>query len=819
MLRMARIIGIMILTVILLAVVVLGGGLWYLVPRLPSTDVLQDVQFQVPLRVYTRDQRLIAEFGEKKRIPIALSDTPDLMIKAILAAEDERFFRHPGVDWQGIVRAAWHLLRTGEKGPGGSTITMQVARNFFLDRERTYLRKLNEILLSLKIERELSKQEILELYLNKIFLGHRAYGIAAAAQTYYGRDLRELSLAEIAMIAGLPKAPSRVNPITDPARAMERRNYVLRRMHEEELIDSKLYEEARQTANTASLHGLSVHVEASYVAEMARAQMELRFGSRAYTEGFHVYTTLDSRLQEIANHALRKALIDYDERHGYRGVEQRIEYSAEQPDRLAAVLSRIPTIGGLEPGLVVDIQPQAARVLTKHHGLVEIPWTGLSWARQFLDHDRRGPQPKTAAEILAPGDIIRIRLNGEDWHLSQVPDVEGALAAMDPDNGAIVALVGGFDFTRSKFNRATQAQRQPGSSFKPFIYAAAIDRGFTAASMINDAPIVFDEPGLEASWRPGNFTGQFFGPTRLREALVHSRNLVSIRLLQAIGIDYTIGYLRRFGFNDAALPRNLSLALGSGTLTPLELATAYCVFANGGYSVDGHFIEAVVGPLGEKVWQADPRVVCNHCDVADTSLNVRAAFQATENAKSETGQPVEANESSVFDLQQRAPRVVAPHNTWIMNSMLRDVIQRGTGKRARDIGRKDIAGKTGTTNEHRDAWFAGFNPRLVAVAWVGFDRLQPLGDGETGSRAALPMWLAFMQESLRGLPEEFMEQPEGMVTVRIDPETGQVAGVSQPGAIFETFKATDVPRSRAPLKIETSKARSRNAEHIDERLF
>jgi penicillin-binding protein 1A len=741
------------------------------------------------------------------------------MINAILAAEDERFFTHPGVDWQGIARAVWHLLRTGEKGPGGSTITMQVARNFFLGRERTYLRKLNEILLALKIERELTKQEILELYLNKIFLGHRAYGIGAAAQTYYGQELSELSLAQIAMIAGLPKAPSRFNPIADSARALTRRNYVLRRMYELAFINLKDYEEARSAPITASLHGLAVQVEAPYVAEMVRAEMERRFGVNAYTVGLQVFTTIDSRQQTTANHALRKALIEYDERHGYRGPEDHIEYSLQKQRQAEQALARIPTIGGLEPGLVIDLREQAAGVLTKHHGLVEIPWKGLSWARPFLDHNRRGAKLKAATEILSVGDVIRVRKIGEEWYLSQVPDVEGALLAMNPRDGAIVALVGGFDFLRSKFNRATQAHRQPGSSFKPFVYSAAIDHGFTAASMINDAPIVFDDPGLEASWRPENYSGEFFGPTRLREALVHSRNLVSIRLLQAIGIDYAIGYLQRFGFKDAALPRSLSLALGSGTLTPQELATAYCVFANGGYGMDGYFIDAISDPSGERTWRASPRVVCDSCDISDISSEEEARLQVIEEKNSSPDNSLETSRGLEFRSLKPALRVVTSQNAWIMNSMLRDVIQRGTGKRARSLGRKDIAGKTGTTNDQRDAWFAGFNPRLVAVAWVGFDRLQPLGERETGSRAALPMWLQFMQESLQDTPEEFMEQPEGMITIRIDPETGHFAGASDPGAIFETFRVNDVPASPAKAPSRANIGRRSTGGAVAERLF
>lgn len=803
----------------ILALAVAGGTVWYLAPKLPSTDILKDVHLQVPLRVYSHDKRLIGEFGEKRRIPLALSAIPDAMINAILAAEDERFFGHPGVDWQGIARALWHLLRTGEKGPGGSTITMQVARNFFLGRERTYLRKLNEILLALKIERELTKQEILELYLNKIFLGHRAYGVGAAAQTYYGRELRALSLAQIAMIAGLPKAPSRFNPIADPGRAVGRRNYVLRRMYELAFINWQGYQNARSAPITASLHGLAVQVEAPYVAEMVRAEIEKRFGANIYAAGLQVHTTIDSRRQTAANRALRNALIEYDERHGYRGPEDHIDYAVAKHRQAEQKLTGISTIGGLEPAIVTELSEQAVNVLTKNHGSVKIHWNGLSWARPLLDHNRRGASPKTAAEILAVGDIIRVRRVGEAWYLAQVPEVEGAFLAMNPRDGAVVALVGGFDFVRSKFNRATQARRQPGSSFKPFVYSAAIDRGFTAASIINDAPLVFHDPGLEASWRPENYSGEFFGPTRLREALVHSRNLVSIRLLQAIGIDYAIDYLQRFGFDVASLPRSLSLALGSGTLTPQELGTAYCVFANGGYAVDGYFIDTVSDPSGQRIWQANPHLACARCNNYQASAKWKASFQASEDSASVASESVEITGSAQGPPPEPAHRVLTPQNAWIMNSMLRDVIQRGTGRRARSLARKDIAGKTGTTNDQRDAWFAGFNPGLVAVAWVGFDRLQPLGERETGSRAALPMWLAFMQESLQDTPEEFLEQPEGMITVRIDPQTGHYAAASHPGAIFETFRVTNVPPAPTNAPARPNTKHQRNGSGVAERLF
>ncbi|HID48218.1 MAG TPA: peptidase, partial [Chromatiales bacterium] len=577
-----------VLSLFLLGALGLLGLYIYLNPRLPEIDTLRDVKLQVPLRVYARGGELIAEFGEMKRIPLEYQDYPPLLVKAVLAAEDDRFFEHPGVDYQGILRAAWHLVRTGDKGQGGSTITMQVARNFFLSREKTYLRKLNEIFLALKIEGELSKEDILELYLNKIYLGKRAYGFAAAAQVYYGKKPAELTLAEMAMIAGLPKAPSRYNPVVNPERALIRRDYVLGRMRELAYIDEAAYVAATAEPVHAEVHGIDPDLEAPYVAEMARNRMVERFGETAYTAGYRVYTSIDARLQKAATRALREGLLAYDRRHGYRGVETHMErFGAEDPDDIGAwqaALDEIPTTGNLVPAVVIQLEEQSAWAWTRDGNVAYLPWEKISWARKYIDDNHVGPELEKAAEVLRPGDIIYVAPATAGCHwLAQKPQVAGALVALAPRDGALQALVGGFDFYTSKFNRATQAKRQPGSSFKPFVYTAAIDKGYTAASIINDAPVVFDAPGLEDTWRPENYSGNFYGPTRLRQALIKSRNLVSIRLLRDIGIGYAVRYVRRFGFNRAGLPRDLSLALGSGVLTPLELATAYAIFANGGY--------------------------------------------------------------------------------------------------------------------------------------------------------------------------------------------------------------------------------------------
>lgn len=779
-----RVLGAFLLVTGLLACIGAAGLYWYLAPKLPPIDSLKDVQLQEPLRVYSRDGRLIAEFGEKRRTPLEFEQIPELMVNAVLSAEDERFYQHPGVDWQGLTRAVVHVIRTGEKGPGGSTITMQVARNFFLGREKTYLRKLNEILLALKIEKELTKEDILELYFNKIFLGHRAYGVEAAALVYYGSRLDELSIAQTAMIAGLPKAPSRFNPIVNPERAMTRRNYVLGRMRELDAISEEEFQLAVATPVTARLHGLSVEVEAPYVAEMVRVYAAELLGEEAYTAGYRVYTTIDSRLQEAANQALRKNLLAYDQRHGFRAPEFHV--NLDDPGvSLDAVLADIPATAGLLPAVVVGVQDKLVTAYAKIFGEIEIPWPGLEWARAYVDENRRGPELETAHGVLEPGDVVRVQLQEDGWRMVQVPVVEGALVAVDPEDGAVISLTGGFDFYRSKFNRATQAQRQPGSNFKPFIYSAALDYGFTAASIINDAPVVFDDPGLEAVWRPENYSGKFFGPTRLRVALFKSRNLVSIRLLRAIGINYAIDYLRRFGLDVDRIPHDLSLALGSGSVTPLEMATGYAVLANGGYLVKPYFVDRIESSDGELWFQADPARVCRDCE-EDDSVALNSAPDPELDEVVLADDPGEA--------QAHAPRVLSPQNVYLMNSLMRDVIKRGTGRRALRLKRGDLAGKTGTTNDQQDAWFSGFNPKLVTVTWVGFDQLGPLGRRETGAGAALPMWIDFMRVALDGVAEDPLPQPDGLVTVRIDPESGLRASASQPGAVFETFRSENVPR-------------------------
>jgi len=770
----------------IIGVLIAGGAYLYLAPSLPSVSVLKDVRLQIPLRIYTRQGDLISEYGEKRRKPLNIEDVPPRVQEAFLAAEDDRFFSHPGVDYQGILRAAVHLARTGEKTQGGSTITMQVARNFFLTRERTYIRKLKEVFLALKMEQELSKQEILELYLNKIYLGNRAYGIGAAAEVYYGKEVADLDLPQIAMLASLPKAPSTTNPIADPGRSLERRNYVLSRMRELGFITPQEYQTAVATPLTASYHGpgSEIVVQAPYVGEMVRAEMVSRHGDKAYSEGYQVYTTIDSALQDAANRAVNEALIGYDRRHGYRGPEARIgEAELQTPGAWRAALAQYRVVGeDLQPAVVLEVGDKEARIGLDGGQLVTLDWAAMSWARPYIDERHAGPKPKKAGKILARGDLVRVRKDDKGhWQLAQIPIVSGALVSLSPHDGAIMALSGGFDFQLSKFNRVTQAKRQPGSNFKPFIYSAALEKGFTPASIINDAPIVFRDTNLEGTWRPQNYSGKFFGPTRLRVALSKSRNLVSIRLLKAIGVDYALDYVERFGFDKRQLPRNLSLALGSGSVTPLQLARGFAIFANSGYLISPYLIDRIERANGETLFEARPPVACiPPCE--------------HRQGPPEVSGPVAGAPAEDPGAPPQAPRTVSATNSYQIISMMKDVIRHGTGRKAKVLGRGDLAGKTGTTNDQRDAWFSGYNPDIVTTVWVGFDDQRPMGRRETGAVAALPMWIAYMKTALERFPEHDLPQPEGMVTVRIDPETGLLASAGEKDAIFETFRVEVAPK-------------------------
>jgi penicillin-binding protein 1A len=779
----------------LIGAATLFGAYLYLEPKLPSIETLKDVRLQVPLRIYSNDHLLIAEFGEKRREPLDFEQIPPTMINAFLAAEDDRFFQHPGVDYQGILRAAVQLLLTGERRQGGSTITMQVARNFFLSRQKTYTRKLNEIFLALKIERMLSKEDILELYLNKIYLGHRSYGVGAAALVYYGRPVEKLELSEIAMIAGLPKAPSRYNPISDPSRALLRRNYVLGRMRELNYISHFEYDTAKAAPITAKLHTAPSEVEAPYVAEMARAEAVNRFGQDAYTSGYSITTTIDSHLQTAANIALRQAIQAYDKRHGYRGVAGHHDI-AEITDEseLIALLADQQDVTSMKKAIVTALGEQHAEVLTAQGEKLTLDWQALSWASGYINHDMKEEAPKTSQEILSVGDLIYLYWESPEegdpyWRLAQIPAASGALISVSPGNGSIKALVGGYDFYLSKFNRVTQAKRQPGSGFKPFIYSAALEAGFNPATLINDAPVVFEDDALEAVWRPENYSGKFFGPTRLRYALTHSRNLVSIRLLRKMGIKHAINYATRFGFDKNDLPHDLSLALGSGSVTPLAMAGGYSILANGGFYVPPHIIDSIRDDQGNALYQANPVQVC---DEAMQEL----AKQAAESPQTASPTQVEETEGELEEMTPRcAKRAITEQNHYLMHSMLRDVIQQGTARKARSLGRRDIAGKTGTTNDQKDAWFNGFNHYLVTTTWLGFDNVEPLGRGEVGGRAALPAWIDYMQVALNGIEEVIPDMPPKMITMRIDIDTGQPVGVGSSNAIFEVFEVDKAPKA------------------------
>ena len=749
--------------------ITLAGIYFYFSPQLPDVQTLREVRLQTPLRIYSSDNKLIAEFGEKRRTPISFDEIPQQFIHAILAAEDNRFFDHHGIDIKGLARAAFQLATTGKIQSGGSTITMQVAKNFFLTREKTFSRKFMEILLALQIEQELSKQEILELYINKIYLGHRSYGIQAASNVYYGQDIKDLSLAQHAMIAGLPKAPSAFNPITNPDRALERRNWILKRMHNLSRIDDQAFEEAKNTPVTAKYHSSDIELRAFYVAEMVRKELYATYGDNLYTDGYRVITTLKSNLQKTANTAVSNGLIAYTERHGYFGPEANWDLSILSEEDLLKKIKGITTFGVLEPAVVVSTTEKSAELLLKDGSKVTLNWDGMSWAKPYKSVNYTGKAPKTVPDILLTGDLIRIRnLDGKP-HLSQIPNVQGAFIALNPNNGAITSLVGGFNFTHNKFNRGTQAVRQPGSNFKPFIYAAALNKGYTPATLINDAPIVFHDKKLEGNWRPENYSKKFYGPTRLREALYKSRNLVSIRLLRSIGIDTARDYLDLAGFERDKLPNNLSLSLGSADVTPLQIVSGYASFANGGYKVTPHFIEQVTSHDGTIIFKANPQTVCHNCQL---------------DAETETA---DNNKAAV------APRIYDEKVAYLTYNIMQDVITRGTGTKARVLNRTDIAGKTGTTNDQKDAWFSGFNKDHVATAWVGFDQPTTLGRREFGGTAALPIWIDFMREALKGTPENAPSPPEGIVSVKIDPKTGQLAYPGQTDAVFEFFREENVP--------------------------
>ena len=799
--------GFLALGVALTAVV--AGGYYFVAPSLPDVEELRDVRFQVPLQIYSRDGRLMDKFGEQKRTPVAFEEIPPILIQALLAAEDKTFFEHPGIDYFGTARAAFNVVISGGSldVPGASTITQQLAREYFLSKDVSLARKFREWILAFRIENAFTKQEILELFCNTFFFGQGSYGIAAAARTYFDKDLNELTLSDVAIIAGIPQRPSFANPYNGPELAASRRAYVLGQLRELDLITLAEQQEALAVPIKPRRYGPERQLNAPYVAEMVRLEMQRRFGDAALTAGLKVTTTIDSRLQAAANESVRATLIDYDERHGYRGPLAQIDLAGAgaidatgMPNeaRLREILADYGEELNLETGVVVAADEMSADVFLVSRGMVTVPLAAVEWAAPYINDDDRGALPATVSDVLASGHIVRWRtLVDGSIRLAQLPDVQGAFVALDPRDGAVVALVGGFDYFLSAYNRATQAARQPGSAFKPFVYSAALEHGFTPATIVNDAPLTLESAELEGVWRPENYTPVSHGEVRLREALNASMNQASIRTLRAVGIGNAVRHMRKFGFKEQALPINLALALGVGGVSPLDLAEGYAVFANGGYSVEPHFIERVEAANGELLYPlrpAGPRVVCVPLrDVAEAEEGCAEPEPGAADGAAERP-ALAATVQELYPDIRRAPRVVSAQNVYLITDIMKDVIRIGTGARAQVLGRRDLAGKTGTTNGPRDAWFAGFNADVVATAWVGFDDDQrPLGDGEQGGRTAIPMWIGFMAEALAGLPEHSLERPPGIVEQRINRQTGLIASDYNPDAIFEKFVVGYLP--------------------------
>ncbi len=793
------------------------GAYMYVSPGLPAAETIRDIPLQIPLRIFSRDGRLISEVGERRRILINYDEVPQHVVNAFIAAEDQRFWTHPGIDYRGFLRALFRVLTTGSTaGGGGSTLTQQLARSYFLNLDKTIERKFKEAALAIRIEKEFTKEQIMALFLNKMFFGQRAYGVAAAAQVYFNRNLEDLTIAEAATLAGVLPAPSRYNPVRSAANARMRRGYVLSRMLDLEFIDRAAYDDAMAQPVESRMHGTAIELNAPYVAEMARREMLRRYGEESYTAGYQVVTSIDSRMQQAANYALRNGLLEYTRRRGYRGPLSQFELDAELleqpfedwPVEIRESLEQYAP-GGLTVALVIALNEEtnSAGIIFRDGVADSIPWAGISWAGPFVDRETKGPAPEAVSDVLAVGDVVLVMPTANNsWALAQVPEAQGAVVALDPLDGSIVSLTGGLDFATSKYNRATQAARQPGSSFKPFIYSAALEHGNTVATIVLDAPIVISSSELEAVWRPINYSGRFYGPTRLRNALVRSMNLVSVRLLLfETGIGNAVRHLEKFGFGGAALPRNGSLALGGGSATPLDMAQGFSVFANGGYGVRPHVIDAIFGPDGSNLYRSDPLIVCEPCqaetedgilpvdeDVGEDELTQEALLEQMADV-ADSYRPDASVAPELFADINDAPRVITPQNAFLIQDLMRDVIRRGTGRRALVLGRSDLSGKTGTSNDQRDAWFGGFNGDIVSVVWVGYDDDLPLGPGEEGSRTALPIWIEFMRIALRGVAEHQMPIPEGIVSVRIDPSTGCPASSLRGNTIFEYFREGQVP--------------------------
>nr|WP_283105138.1 PBP1A family penicillin-binding protein [Shewanella dokdonensis] len=818
-----------------MGIIAIAGAYFYVLPDLPDVATLKTVKLQTPLKIYSSDGKLISQFGEKRRIPLQLNDVPKPLLQAFIATEDSRFYEHNGVDPVGVLRAALVMITTGQKRQGASTITMQVARNFFLTRDKKFIRKIKEIFIALHIEQLLTKDEILELYVNRIYLGQRAYGVGAAAQVYYGKDVQDLTLAEMAVIAGLPKAPSTVNPITSPERAMARRNVVLRRMLDVGYISQNEYQTAAAAPITAKYHGAEIDLYAPYVSEMARDYMVQKYGEEeAYTGGYNVYTTINSDLQQKAQKALRNNVYAYDERHGYRGPVAVLWTNTPPPqNELLETLRKTEPVQELQPAAVVSVEDKQADVLLTNGHTVTIPWQGLNWARSFISDRRQGASPKSAADVVKVGEQIWVRPMADGWQLSQVPQVASAMVSLDPHNGAIRTLVGGFSFTQSQYNRVVQAKRQLGSNIKPFLYATALERGYTLATLINNAPINKPDLSQGIAWRPKNSPDVYGGPTRLRVGLAQSVNVMAVRTLRYIGLDAAVDKLSQFGFDPSDLNRNESLALGSPSVTPLQVVTAFSSFANGGLLLEPYFIDKVEDAYGKTIEHAEPTLACDTpvSTIEPESLAAAPAAATVTTLEQAADNPVPVTNSAnnlpyTCDNPQarHAKRVISKQIAFLITDALKSVIwgggdwNHGTGwngtawRAARVIKRHDIAGKTGTTNESRDTWFSGFNPSLVTTAWVGFDdhsrqlgrvawnpngAKDQISGAESGAKTAGPAWNEFMHDALEGTPEISITPPPGIVSVRIDLATGKLSRKNDYTSDFEYFIQGTEPKEYA----------------------
>ena len=802
----------------------------FIEPQLPDVATLKDVRLQIPMQVYTADGELIAQYGEKRRIPVTLDQIPPVMVKAFIATEDSRFYEHHGVDPVGIFRAASVALFSGHASQGASTITQQLARNFFLSPERTLTRKIKEVFLAIRIEQLLTKDEILELYLNKIYLGYRAYGVGAAAQVYFGKSVDELNLSEIAVIAGLPKAPSTFNPLYSLDRATSRRNVVLSRMLSENYITQAQYDEARNQPIDANYHAPEIAFSSPYLSELVRQDMVAKYGEKAYEDGYKVYTTITRKTQQAAQQAVRNNVMAYDMRHGYRGPSNVLWKVGETPwdkTKIVDSLKNLPVYGPLFPAVITQASPNEATALLADSSAVSINMDGMRWARPYRSDTAQGPTPRKVTDVVQAGQQIWVRKVDDNWWLGQIPDVNSALVSINPHDGAVVALVGGFDFNQSKFNRATQALRQVGSNIKPFLYTAAMDKGLTLASVLNDVPISRWDAGAGSDWRPKNSPPEYAGPIRLRQGLGQSKNVVMVRAMRAMGVDYAAEYLQRFGFPAQNIVHTESLALGSASFTPMQVARGYSVMANGGFLVDPYYISKIENEIGGTIFEAKPKVACPDCDIPviygeTQKSNVLENQNVEDVAQSEEKQNVsvpmpkleQANNELVA---QSSPPEYAPHviNTplaFLIKSALNSNIYgepgwQGTGWRAgRDLKRNDIGGKTGTTNSSKDAWFSGYGPGVVTSVWIGFDdHRRDLGRTsasgaikdqisgyEGGAKSAQPAWDEFMKAALEGVPEEPLTPPPGIVTVNIDRSTGQLAngGNSRPEFFIEGTQPT-----------------------------